>query len=88
MAMLVYRRVDTKNDALENISPFKHGVILGIYVCFQGCTFSQTDMAPENGSLEHYFPFGSLLIFRGEPLVSGSVFHLLGVQKPTDPMIP
>ena len=58
MAMLVYRRVDTKNDALENISPFKHGVILGIYVCFQGCTFSQTDMAPENGSLEHYFPFG------------------------------
>ena len=32
--------IDTKNDGLENVSPFKHGVILGIYVSFQGCIAS------------------------------------------------
>ena len=29
--------IDTKHDGLENVSPFKHGVILGSYVRFQGC---------------------------------------------------
>ena len=28
--------IDTKNDGLADVSPFKHGVILGSYVSFQG----------------------------------------------------
>ena len=28
--------IDTKNDGLEDVSPLKHGVILGSYVSFQG----------------------------------------------------
>ena len=31
-------KIDRKKDGLENVSPFKHGVILGSYVRFQGCS--------------------------------------------------
>ena len=30
--------MDTQNDGLEKVTPFKHGVIFGIYVRFLGCT--------------------------------------------------
>ena len=28
--------IDTKNDGLENVSPFTHGYFFGVYVKFQG----------------------------------------------------
>ena len=31
--------IDTKNDALENVSPASNVAILGIYVTFQGCSY-------------------------------------------------
>ena len=39
-------------------------------------TLPETNIAPENGWLEYYFPFGKATIFRGELLVSGSVPRL------------
>ena len=43
---------------------------------FPSVTLPQTSIAPENGWLEYYFPFGFRPIFRGELLVSGSVSWL------------
>ena len=34
---LLKTNIDTKHDGSENVSPFKHGVILGSYARFQGC---------------------------------------------------
>ncbi len=42
-------------------------------VWFWACTLPQTNIAPENGWLAYYFPFGFRPIFRGELLVSGRV---------------
>ena len=38
-------------------------------------TLPETNIAPENGWLEYYFPIGFRPIFRGEPLVSGRVIR-------------
>ena len=34
--MMSWKNVFPKKDELENVSPFKYGVILGSYVKFQG----------------------------------------------------
>ena len=64
-------------------------LLLGLLVTFQrgllnfwGCILPETNIAPENGWLEYFFPFGMTIfrpIFRGEPLVSGRVVVIVVV---------
>ena len=45
--------------------------------CTQIDTLPETNIAPENGWLECYFPIGFRPIFRGKLLVSGRVMVVL-----------
>ena len=46
-----------KNDGLEKVSPFKHGVILGIYVRFQEGAYVRYATLPWRNHLHNLMQF-------------------------------
>ena len=54
---------------------------IGIHIKFQGGRLPESNVAPENGSLEDEFPFGARPIFRGELLVSGGYCNIFLFQQ-------
>jgi len=60
MLLVDLRGICTANSAM------KFGLVIDY-------TLPEANIAPQNGCLEDYFPFGARPIFRGEMLVSGRV---------------